>query len=87
MISCKEVAQLVASDGLEEAGWGERLRVRLHHLMCRRCRRYAAQMRALGEYARKRWGDPPQDPVTLQRLELAILKGFPGHPKGDPEKP
>ncbi len=86
MMSCREVGELVAGDGLEGAGWGQRLRVRLHLLMCRHCRRYARQLRAIGACARERWGHPPQDPVTLQRLELAILKGFPGHPKGDPEK-
>ncbi len=74
MMICREAAELVASDGLEGAGWGRRLGVRLHLLMCRHCRRYARQLRAIGACAQERWGSQAEDPATLQRLERSILK-------------
>ncbi len=82
MMSCQEVGELVAGDGLEGAGWGQRLRVRLHLLMCRHCRRYARQLRAIGACARERWGPEAEDPATLERLERSIL-GRPPEPPPD----
>jgi hypothetical protein len=78
MLSCKEVTRIVASGELAEAGWGRRSSVRLHHLMCRHCRRYACQMRDLGTAARSLWG-PGRDenPEALERLEGAILRRHP----------
>ena len=63
MLNCREVTRLVASDEIKAAGWGRRLSVRLHLFTCRKCRRYVAQLRALGVYARNRWGQQP----ALQR--------------------
>ncbi len=78
MLSCKEVTRLLAGDELERASWARRLAVRLHLRMCWHCRRYAAQLRAIGRAARSLWGAHPkkaEDPETLKRLEEAILKG------------
>ena len=83
MMTCREVANLIASDGLEGAWWGRRLGVRMHFLMCRHCRRYAAQLRAIGACARKRWGPEAEDSDTLQRLERDILKR--SESKGPPD--
>jgi hypothetical protein len=47
MLSCREVTSLTASDRLASAGFRQRLAVRLHLLMCRHCRRYARQLRAM----------------------------------------
>ena len=74
MMTCREVARLIASDGLEGAWWGRRFGARLHLLMCRHCRRYAEQLRAIGACARKRWGRQSEDPATLRRLEREILE-------------
>ncbi len=74
MLSCKEVTRKIASDELAEAGWWERLAVRLHLLWCRHCRRYVAQLRAIGAAARNLWGPLSQDPSTLERLERQILE-------------
>ncbi len=82
MLTCKEVANLVASDGFKEAWWGRRMGLRLHLLMCRDCRRYAKQLRALGAYARNRWGPQAEDSDTLRRLEREILER--SKPKGPP---
>ena len=82
MMTCKEATRVIASEEFAEAGWGRRLGVRLHLLMCRHCRRYAAQLRALGAYARKRWGPHTEDSDTLQRLERDILERSKGSPEG-----
>lgn len=74
MASCRDVAGLIGSDELSEAGWRRRLSARLHLLMCRHCRRYAAQLRAVGTAARKLWAAEPEDPRTLEKLELSILE-------------
>ncbi len=73
MQSCKEVARLIASEELVDAGWLRRALVRLHLLRCHRCRRYAAQLRAIGAAARDRWGSGP-DEQALERLERSILE-------------
>ena len=73
MMSCREVTRIVASDQLAEAPRARRLGVRLHHLMCRHCRRYASQLRALGKAARSIWGPGSPDPDSLPRLERVLL--------------
>ncbi len=73
MQSCKEVARLIASEELVDAGWLTRTLVRLHLLRCRHCRCYAAQLRAIGAAARDRWGSGP-DAQALERLERSILE-------------
>ncbi len=79
MISCKDVTRKIASDEFREAGWSERLVVRFHLFMCRHCRRYAAQLRAIGAATRELCGPSSQDPSTLERLEGQILaRSHPG---------
>ena len=73
MQSCKEIARLIASEELVDAGWLRRTSVRLHLLSCRHCRGYAAQVRAIGAAARDRWGSGP-DEQALERLERSILE-------------
>jgi predicted anti-sigma-YlaC factor YlaD len=53
MLSCREVTSLTASDRLAAAGFRQRLAVRVHLLMCRHCRRYARQLRAMARAARE----------------------------------
>ena len=81
MLSCKELTRKIASDELVAAGWRERLPVRLHLLWCRHCRRYMAQMRAIGGAARNLWGPRSQDPQSLKRLEREILERCLGEPQ------
>ncbi len=73
MLSCRDVAYLIASDGLERAGWLRRFLVRLHLLYCRRCRRYAADLDTIGHVSRDTWKITSVDPQTVQRLESAIM--------------
>ncbi len=74
MLTCKEVSRTIASDGLAEAGLRRRLAVRIHLWMCRHCRRYATQMRQLGEMARGMFRGQSEDPETLARLQNQILE-------------
>ncbi len=74
MQSCKEVARMIASDELADAVWINRALVRLHLLMCRHCRGYAAQLRAIGAAARNRWDLRVADRAALERLERSILE-------------
>lgn len=73
MLKCREVARLIASDELTTASWSRRLEVRLHLFMCQHCRRYAAQIRALGRSVRNIWAHRLEDPVALERLTGKIL--------------
>ena len=73
MLSCREVARMVASDELADAGWARRLSVRLHSFMCRHCTRYAAQLRAIGASASKALHQLEPPTATLHRLEQGIL--------------
>lgn len=74
MLKCREVAYLVASGEIAELGWMRRLEVRLHWMMCKHCRLYAAQMSKLGEMARRAWGPGTTDKAILARLESRILE-------------
>jgi len=73
MPTCKEVADLIASEALASTGLPKRALVRLHLLMCRDCRGYAAQLRAIGLAGRDRWKASPSDAPTLERLQSSIL--------------
>ncbi len=83
MLSCRELVSLVANDELAAAVWRRRLVVRLHWLMCRYCRRYAAQLRAMAQATRKLLEGGEADPTRLDRLKGRILEGFPAEPPID----
>ncbi len=74
MPNCKEVARLIASEELADLGWSKRALVRIHLLRCRDCRRYAAELRAIGAAALDQWGTRPADEQALEKLERSILK-------------
>lgn len=73
MLNCKEVSRIVASDELESLGTLKRLRVRFHLLICRKCSRYAEQIRTIGVAARNKFRNLMQDEASIVRLERAIL--------------
>ena len=82
VLSCKEVSRIVASDELVTASVVKRLRVRLHLLICRDCRRYAEQLRILGTAAREKVRSLAGDMETITRLENSILDDAFGAAKG-----
>ncbi len=74
MPNCKEVARLIASDELADAVWLDRALVGLHLMMCRHCKGYAAQLRAIGAAARDRSDSDVADRATLEKLQSSILE-------------
>ena len=74
MLSCTEVARLLASDQLQDANWIRRLSLRMHLTMCRHCRRYAKQLDLIGAEARQSWTATDADESALQRIERALRK-------------
>ncbi len=72
-LNCREVTRTLSSDELADAGRRRRLVVRLHLSMCKKCRRYKEQMKAIGEAARKAFRGSG-DPEALGRLQNRILK-------------
>jgi len=73
MPTCEEIARLLASEQLEQAGPVRRLLIRLHLLICDGCGRYARELEALGETARDALR-VPLDPERLEALERTILE-------------
>lgn len=69
-------------DELATAPWSRRLALRVHLLACRHCRRYAAQIRAIGRAVRGLFPAHDTDPEAVQRLEERILRGAPGPGRG-----
>jgi hypothetical protein len=74
MLTCEELTRWVASGELEEAKPTVRWRVWVHLLVCRHCRRYATQIRAIGAAARRSLGEPPESSSDIARLEARILQ-------------
>ena len=68
MLKCRDVEQKIGSDAILDAGIMERLAVRMHLAMCRHCRNYAKQIRAIGRAARSVFGESSEDPERLSRL-------------------
>ena len=94
MLNCRELTRMLASDELIEAGWWQRLEGQVHLLMCRHCRRYAAQLRAQGAWAQRSWGAEPEDVERLEQLKSRILhhlyrkeKRAPPHGRGSLNSP
>jgi len=53
MLTCKEVAELVAGDAWRDPPLLRRLAVLAHLAMCRHCRAYVRQLRQMGDAARR----------------------------------
>ncbi len=73
MLTCKDVATAIGRDEWRAAPRWRRLALGLHLLMCPHCRRYAAQIRAIGAAARRLFREHGEDPKVLERLHETIL--------------
>ncbi len=76
-MTCKDVAEAIGRDEWRAAPRWRRLALRLHLLMCSPCRRYAAQIRAIGTAVRSLFRKQAEDMKILERLQETIL----GHPE------
>jgi hypothetical protein len=74
MLTCKEVAGAIAADELVCASWLRRLSVRFHLLMCTHCRRYARQIRKIGEAVRTLVSSETADSTSREQLRVSILE-------------
>lgn len=72
MYSCHDVHQLVTRGTVEDLGVMDRLRFKMHLMICHHCARYVRQIRTLGESIRRVFGMTP-DPEHCQRLEDAVM--------------
>jgi anti-sigma factor RsiW len=77
MLTCKQVTRAIASDELAVASWRHRVVVRFHLIRCRHCRRYAAQLRAIGSATRDIFQPPHDEDETLRRLEQGLEGDLP----------
>lgn len=64
MISCEQATRLAVRREFESLSWGERLRYRLHMLICKACRRFRHQSRVLNQLLEEGWNEPPAHPHT-----------------------
>lgn len=74
MLTCKDLTTAVASDDLQRRSWRERLGIRLHLMLCRHCRRYVAQLAAIGNAARRLYRPKPPSTDSLERSILESLR-------------
>ncbi|MCX4189332.1 anti-sigma factor family protein [Methylophaga sp. OBS3] len=74
MLSCKEVAEQ-ASDHIDQhLRWDQRLRFKLHLLICRNCRRYVAQLRCTIESLQKLPIKQTPQPTEQHKLLASRLR-------------
>ncbi len=73
MATCKDVARALGRDAWRDEPLWRRPTLRLHVWMCPHCRRYAAQLRAIGAAARNLFREYPEDARVLERLQRTIL--------------
>ncbi len=74
MLNCKEVSTAIASETFSALAWHQRFGVRMHLVMCRHCRRYAAQLRSIAEGARQLFEAERQSTDALQESILDSLR-------------
>ncbi|MBI1914090.1 MAG: zf-HC2 domain-containing protein [Planctomycetes bacterium] len=86
MLSCKDVTELISQSQDRKLPWYQRLRVRLHVLMCRSCSYFRRQMLLLRDALRHLRGTaededvtsgPPLSQEARERIKRAITRGEP----------
>lgn len=78
MPSCKQVAQLLSSDGLGRASLATRLVVTAHLAMCRHCARFRDQIRLLGAAVRATHRNASIELPGTETLEERITRNLLG---------
>ncbi len=74
MMSCREVAEGISGDRFVNASWSTRFNLWIHLALCRVCRRYDRQIRALGIDAKCMCDDQPRlcDESRAQILDSCL---------------
>ncbi len=73
MLTCNDVAEAIGRDEWRAVPGWRGLALRLHLPMCSHCRRYAAQIRAIGTAVRSLIRAQGENPKTLERIKKTIL--------------
>ena len=82
MLSCKEVARILGSG--EPLSFKKKLTLKLHLAMCRHCKAYSQQLKAIKEgFVRLFREKTAIRPETIAELESQILKVIKGEEPGD----
>jgi hypothetical protein len=83
MLRCREVVELLATDGWRHASPARRVSLGLHLMMCRHCRAYRRALRRLGDAARRLYRQGAADAREVERLLAAVRRAAQG-PDGRP---
>lgn len=82
MLTCSEVTRLVASDEVRTASLRVRVAVRVHLAMCRHCRRYRRELKAIAAAVRRNagalFGSEPADSDRMHRIHTAVVQEIRG---------
>lgn len=93
MLDCRDVSRYVAESGSRSIGFVRRAEIALHLMVCRHCRRYESQIRALMRAAKVVLKvDPAPDPDDRLRRriveEATAWRGVAGtDSSSDPSEP
>ena len=72
MLSCRDLANVVASDYVDgNLGLRARFGVRMHLAMCENCRRFIKQLRQVRTVIRHRFETPPDTVTDIKLQQLA----------------
>jgi hypothetical protein len=82
MLSCRDVTQRISGDDGASDGLWTRIQLRMHLLVCRHCRRYERQMRAITRAAHELSRQTAPASESIARLRNRILEGV-SREKGD----
>jgi hypothetical protein len=74
MLRCREVVELLATDGWRHAPLSRRLSLGLHLMMCRRCRAYRRALLGIGAVARRLYATVAVDARQTERLVGAVRR-------------
>ena len=72
MLKCNQVSHLVSTGEVAELGFMKKMELRMHLFMCGHCRRYVAQIQALGRVARDMARRGDAQPDQLEHMEKTI---------------
>jgi hypothetical protein len=74
MLRCREVVELLATDGWRTAPLTRRVSLGLHLMMCRHCRAYRRALRRMGAAARVLYRTVTADARQVERLLAAVRR-------------
>ena len=72
MLKCNQVSHLVSTGEVTELGFMKKMELRMHLFMCGHCRRYVAQIQAIGQAARDMARQTDARTDQLEHMEKEI---------------